>query len=281
MTGPYLLAAARLGWLLAAVESTLADTPDGAFIDRSVIQAVPSRRLPTHDEATVAINALVDLGVLVRAEGGHRLDRVQLAATAEYRRGVHDALALQFAPGQGDPGVMLCVAFPPGLDPRIEAALRRHAVDLRSTIIDLIAATHTRLVLASPFWDADTVADMANLLERRLNAGVGVRILGRFGTHTDPDVMRQLAALAARGCKLYEWYQPSAVDPFGAITFHFKAAVSDGGERAYLGTANFTTSGLRSRMEIGVVLGGETAGRLARIVDAVLGLARPVALALD
>lgn len=58
-------------------------------------------------------------------------------------------------------------------------------------------------------------------------------------------------------------------------TFHFKAAVADQGTKAYLGSANLTTSGLRSRMELGVILTGEVAGQLHRVIVAALALASP------
>jgi hypothetical protein len=50
----------------------------------------------------------------------------------------------------------------------------------------------------------------------------------------------------------------------------------DGGRRAWLGTANFTTSNLRSRMELGFVVSGPQALALSRVLDLVLGLAKQI-----
>jgi phosphatidylserine/phosphatidylglycerophosphate/cardiolipin synthase-like enzyme len=155
--------------------------------------------------------------------------------------------------------------------------MRSWTLDLRGAVVDLAAAAQHDLVLASPFWDAATVDDIGPVLEGRLDAGVRVRLLGRFERGIGADVRNAIAPLIAHpACKLLGWFEPSEGDPFGARTFHFKAAIADGGARGYLGTANFTESGLRSRLELGVLLEGETARRLADVVDAVLSLAHPI-----
>jgi phosphatidylserine/phosphatidylglycerophosphate/cardiolipin synthase-like enzyme len=74
-------------------------------------------------------------------------------------------------------------------------------------------------------------------------------------------------------CRFFAWYEPSENDPFGTRTFHFKAVIADDGLKAYLGSANLTTAGLRSRMEMGVILTGEPAVQVAQIVDIVLSQA--------
>ena len=56
---------------------------------------------------------------------------------------------------------------------------------------------------------------------------------------------------------------------------HFKAISADRGQRAYLGSANMTVLSLRSRMELGVILGGAAASQLDRILRVVLTRAAP------
>lgn len=58
-------------------------------------------------------------------------------------------------------------------------------------------------------------------------------------------------------------------------TFHFKVAIADEGKTAYLGSANLNTAGLRSRMELGVILSGEASRKLYRVIMTALGLAKP------
>lgn len=276
MTAAYAAAVDQLRWLMDALEARLGSLPDGAAVDAETARcACPSRRA-TADEATAALDALAELGVLARAPGGRVLDRSALAATASYRAGVRAGLAVQRPDG---PLVGLCAALPPGLAGAVEAALRRCTQDLRGAVVDLVAGARKDLVLVSPFWDAATLDEIGPVVTHRLAAGVCVRLLGRFEAGASADARDALARLASHpGCRLLSWYEPSGDDPFGTRTFHFKAAVADGGVRAYLGTANFTTSGLRSRLELRVVLEGETAWRLAEIVEAVLALARPAAV---
>lgn len=133
-----------------------------------------------------------------------------------------------------------------------------------------------RIVLAAPFWDRATALQLSELLERRLTAGVCVDILTRSAAKTGDGY----AVLASRlgshpQLRLYRWYERNSADMFGAQTFHFKAVVIDDGARAYLGSANMTAGGLRSRMELGTELQGEGARTLARVLDVVLAILRP------
>jgi hypothetical protein len=75
------------------------------------------------------------------------------------------------------------------------------------------------------------------------------------------------------GCRAFIWNEVLPEDQFGTQTFHFKCIIADYGKQAYLGTANFTSASLRSRMELGVLLTGEYAGTLLHIVTQVLNVA--------
>jgi len=85
-----------------------------------------------------------------------------------------------------------------------------------------------------------------------------------------------LAALEEFGqhCDLKHLDEPWKGDPFGSLTFHFKTAIADA-ERAYLGSANFNTAGLASRWELGVLLTGVHARRIASLVEAVIQAPSP------
>lgn len=278
MKAAYAAAVDALGWLIDALEARLDSLPNGAAVDAETARKACPRRRATADEATLAIDALAELGVLIRAVGGHILDRSALAATAAYRAGVRvgDAVHRSDAPRMG-----ICSALPTGLTGVVEAALRRCTEYLRGAVVDLVAGARQDLVLVSPFWGAATLDEIGSVVLRRLAAGTCVRLLGRFGARMPASVRDALARLASHpGCRLLGWYEQSGKDPFGARTFHFKAAVADRGARAYLGTENFTASGLRSRLEIGVLLEGKTSRRLAEVVEAVPTLARPAPLEL-
>jgi hypothetical protein len=273
----YVRTALRLGWLLEAAEAALIRSDDGAKVDITFFQRLEIGRLPTDDEALAAAEALVSLNVLRRNKSKFTLDRKILLKKADYCQGVRETLRV-VEPLAPDP-VRLCAAIPVGLDELVDKALRRNTVDMRANLLDIIAGTERWVALASPFWDVETVNEFSEVLIRRLEAGVYVHILSRFKRDRtnkgDPQLIAKLGRYER--CKLYAWYQPSRVDRLKEQSFHFKAVVSDD-NRAYLGTANMTIGGLRSRMELGVLLEGHLAWKLAQIVKVTLNIARPVAI---
>lgn len=271
----YAQAVFHLRWLLDAVESWLETLPDGVPIHPSQLRTSDRIRLATRDEVAVAVTALREIGVLRTGPPMH-LARHTLMETAGYRRGVREML--EVIPQQ-ESLPQLCATLPLGLDSARETALRKEVLDLRAALFDLIASARTRLVLASPFWDQATAIELAMLFRRRLAAGVRIDVLGRTESATDNEYF----ALAKQfplspAIRFYTWYEQNKEDQFGTQTFHFKAAAIDHGDRAYLGTANMTSGGLRSRMELGVMLRGSAAATLAYILDEVLRIATPVEL---
>jgi phosphatidylserine/phosphatidylglycerophosphate/cardiolipin synthase-like enzyme len=275
----YAEAVDRLGWLMDALEDHLENLPDRTEIDLHTAREVNRKRRATTDEATAALEALVELGALVRLPGCFVLNRSALEQMSLYRAGVRAGLVQVHTE---TPRVALCVSSPHGLPTEVETVLRQYAEDLRGVIVDLVAAAREDLVMASPFWDRQTLDEIGPLLLRRLEDGVRVRLLGRFGAQMSTSVSEALAPFTTYpGFRLVSWYHQSSGDPFASQTFHFKAAVADRGARAYLGTANFTVAGLRSRLEIGVLLEGETARRLSDIINVVLALGRPVSFGVN
>ncbi len=260
---------------MQTLEEGLAGERDRVVVDRSLVRRIVPGRIPSDAEVEAAVEALLSVGVVRREGRVALLNLARLHETKGYRRGVQEALS--FGPDRERPSIRLCAALPPGLNATSREELSRQVDDLRAALLDVAASARSRIVLASPFWDQDTALEMVELLSRRLEAGVAVDILGRFGGQRDGDAALLLSRLASNSrCRLYGWYEPSPLDPFGVQTFHFKATVADDGVKAYLGTANLTISGLRSRMELGVVLAGEPARRLSAIVDVALQLARRV-----
>lgn len=240
----YVQAIDRLRWLTGAVESRLERMPDGEAVEVDNVPACGARRRPTVDEELVAIDALVGLGVLTGSPGRYVVIPMTLVHTMGYRTGVREGAQARSA---DDGSVRLCMTLPPDLASSVEAAFREVTEDLRGAVVDLTVGSKRGLVLIRPFWDVTTLHESGPILLRRLAAGVSVQLLGRFDLQT-PSVAR--GVLRSRqthdGCRVLSWYELSSSAPFGSPTFHLKAAVADGGTRGYLGTATFTTSGLRS-----------------------------------
>lgn len=132
------------------------------------------------------------------------------------------------------------------------------------------------ILLASPYWDLEVAEDLAPLLERRLAAGVTVRILARspsIGSQSE-SALRVLARHSGeeQAIEIRTLEERSSLDPFGAATFHFKVAVADAA-RVYVGSANFNTAGMASRWELGVVLKGRQAAGISDLMSALFARA--------
>lgn len=261
-------------WLMDALEQYLANLENGAELTVADVRTNVADRLPTIDQVHAAIAALRDIGVLSELNSSDRFDRVELENTRGFRAGVRGgALAASHDPGSA---VRLCAALPPGLRGDVASTIRHVAEDLRGSVVNLVTGAERELLLVSPFWDVTTVEEFIPILTHRLHAGVRIRVMGRFeGSVSDPVQQAFRSLYAWKEFQLLQWYESWRADLFGAQTFHLKAAVADR-SRAYLGTANFTASGLRSRLELGVLLEGEPAERLVQVVRAVVSMGRPV-----
>jgi hypothetical protein len=268
----YIRAASRLGWLLEQIEDELIDYQEDSIIDFNFAQRLKGKRLPTKDELLAAFEALYSVGVLAREKSKYKINRLDMPQRLAYCRGVRDTV-INFSL-QEQTEVKLCAALPVALDEQVEKALRRNTIDMRASIVDIIASSRTWVALVSPFWDEETAKEIAEVLSRRLETGVRVDILGRFEEDDAAlPILRQRIG-DHKLCQFFAWAQKESKDRFGKQTFHFKAVVCDDGARAYLGTANLNRAGLRSRMELGVILEGQTAKQLAQIVKVTLSISQ-------
>lgn len=276
----YVQAAKRYPWLFDAVESAAAALPDGTVTDghRLFKGLRASNGRPISDsEALIALNALSDLGVVERRGSRYHLNKQRLCDTDQLRTGIRLAIEiLESESNSMQTEAHLCVSIPPALAPAAEHAIRESSTDLRSGMLDVIASAQQSLLIASPFWDAGTSEEIAKLAKKKLSFGVSVTLLGRFSHDLPAPVRGELRKIAKdSNCSVLSWYEGAGAD---TQTFHFKAISADRGARAYLGSANMTVSSLRSRMELGVVLTGQVAHELDRVLRIVLTLASPVLL---
>lgn len=261
---------------LSEIETRLQELPNRSRVDVRLLRDACGSRFLSDDEVRLCCRALTAIGILLPSRDAYQLDLDALTASTGYRLGVREGLAVI---GEGPTGgaVRLACSLPPSLDPRQAAAIGRETSDLTGGLIDLIASSRDHLLLASPYWDDATVEQIAPLLVRRLEAGVSVDILARSASAYS-DVGRPVANLATRlsswpEARVHTWFEQDSTDLWGSRTFHFKAAVADYGRSAYLGTANFTSGGLWSRLELGVFLTPPLAEQLYRVLASVLELA--------
>jgi phosphatidylserine/phosphatidylglycerophosphate/cardiolipin synthase-like enzyme len=276
MSERYLDAIWRARHALDAIEAWLATLPEHDHVTIPRIQQEIRTPPISNAQASLAVSVLIELGILEKRPG-LLLNRSRLLETETLRRGMR--LGIDYACSHiTSPPVHFLAALPSGLSTNLQEAITSEASDLRAGVIELLAEAQEHLLLASPFWDETTLVDLGNILERRLNRGIRVDLLFRSVAHLrqrEQSFAQILDHLAQHpGCHIWTWSAPLATDQFRTQTFHFKCIIADHGKQAYLGSANFTTASLRSRMELGVLLDGDDARTLSRIVNYTLSIAQ-------
>jgi hypothetical protein len=276
MSERYLDALWRARHALDAIESWLATLPEN---DRVTILRIQHEihTLPiSYAQAALAVSALVELGILEK-QPGLLVNRLRLLETEGLRTGMRQGVDYTRA-HMPSPAVHFLAALPTGLPASLQEAISAEASDLRAGLIGLLAEAKEHLLLASPFWDETTMIDLGNILERRLKGGIRIDLLVRAIAHPREGIQNSthiLEHLAQHpGCRIWTWNVPLAADHFGTQTFHFKCIITDHGKQAYLGSANFTMASFRSRMELGVLLDGDSARTLSRIITQTLSVAQ-------
>lgn len=268
----YASAANSMSWLLTAIEEKLPLLPENSIIDGKVVAGFGITRIYNPEQLAASLKALTEVGVLTKHRDVYKLNSPGLTQGLLLARGIR--MGIRWHSELEADSVELCVALPTGLTGEVENYFRQSALDLRASIVDLISSADEKLVLVSPFWDYETAQELSELLLRRLEAGIHIDIIGRFDSDDDAalGVVRQRLVGYPR-CRVFRWSKPLADDRFGRQTFHFKSISVDHGAAVYVGSANFTTGGLRSRMELGLILRGPVARQVHQCVREVLKIA--------
>ena len=276
MSERYLDALWRARHALDAIESWLTTLPEHDRVTLPRIQHEIRTPSISYAQAALAVNALVELGILEK-QPDLVLNRSRLLETETLRTGMRQGIDYTRA-HMPSPPVHFLAALPTGLPASLQEVITAEASDLRAGLIGLLTEAQEHLLLASPFWDETTMIDLGNILERRLNGGIRIDLLVRAiahpreGTQSFTQILEHLAQQP--GCRIWTWNVPLAADHFGTQTFHFKCIIADHGKQAYLGSANFTMASFRSRMELGVLLDGDGARTLSRIITQTLNVAQ-------
>ena len=229
----YVLTVKSHPWLLPPVEEVIRNSDVGPEGDVSKLARnirAPGGRPISDDEALVAFNALCDVGVLERNGSRYLLNRERFSATEELRSGVQAAVEiLREHKTEFTTDVQLCASLPPNLSPAAEHVIHESSKDLRSSLLDVVASAKKSLIVASPFWDAGTTAEMVALARKKLASGVHVSVLGRFSRDLPPEVKSRLGKISNDpGCTILSWFQGMGTE---TQTFHFKAVSADLGQR--------------------------------------------------
>ena len=231
----------------------------------------------SHDFIALAIEALAEVGCVTRRPNmRYSIDKESWDASELTRDTIKKVLAW-IDQRRDDTECELMLGVPVDAASITNTTYDRHFLDLRTSVRAMIAQSHSRLILASPYWDTDVANDLGELLIRRCDAGVKATILARLPRKGDQtaEALRSFAQLGGtRPMDVRILEKRQAEDRFGSSTFHFKAAAADR-SLAYIGSANFNSAGMQSRWELGVMLRGLRAQIVSELLEALLLASRP------
>lgn len=189
-----------------------------------------------------------------------------VAAIAFYRSALHR-----------DETTARVVLTRPGHPSKLEDALRSMGfaagrLEVTSEAFEDIAATaRKRLVVMTPFLDIHGAGWLSNLLKRAqpsVQRTVILRYLSDPSHPSHPEGFSALrATLTTLGVEMLD-YALRRSGTVGIETFHAKVVLADD-DYAYVGSANMNRSSLENAMELGVLMRGEAARAVGRVVNAI------------
>ena len=159
---------------------------------------------------------------------------------------------------------------------KLEEAMREfgyvtgHVEHTSEAFSDLALSANKSLVVMTPFLDRHGGEWLGRLLRQTkptVHKSLILRYLRNPSQDAYPDgidAIRQ--TIAELDVELFDYAIPRTAGGFE--TFHAKVIIADG-NYAYVGSANLNRASLEYSMELGVLLRGEAALRIAQIVDAI------------
>ncbi len=270
--------------LSAAVLRSLATKPPEPFTEREVAKVAG---LPAAQEALVlgCLRQAEALGMIAHVSSlGWRLVSAPLdlsrladllAAAGHYVQNVHK-----------DQDTVWVALTRPAKPSRLETALEDLGVrstELEATdesFVSLASQARGRLRVMTPFLDNHGAEWVCGLFERTAPQ-VRRELIVRYATSaTHPSFPAGLSTSGARlkelGVTIFDYALPREGGK-GVETFHAKLVLADAA-RAYVGSSNMTWGSLEHSMELGLVVAGAAAKRLAILTDAIVGIATQVKL---
>lgn len=138
-----------------------------------------------------------------------------------------------------------------------------HVAETYSVLTELVASASDRVVIVSPYLDAGfdrLIAPLLAFLTRGGKALIITRELALPASHNAEAIRRLRAALPTDArVEVASWEEEG-------LGLHMKCLVADG-ERAYVGSANFTYGGMSQHAELGVRLEGPAVLDLEQLLE--------------
>jgi phosphatidylserine/phosphatidylglycerophosphate/cardiolipin synthase-like enzyme len=164
----------------------------------------------------------------------------------------------------------------PGKPSQLEAVLRAMGFadalmdHTAEGLLDIAEAAKVRLVAMTPFLDIRG-AEFVEQLLKRARPSVQKTLILRFINSTNQRQLEGLPRLEPTLADLnVEVLDYAIARPTGGIeTFHAKVVLADY-DYAYVGSANMLGSSIETSMELGMLLKGEAALHVSKVVDSVI-----------
>jgi len=268
--------------LSAAVLRSLATKPSEPFTEREIATVAG---LPAAQEALVlgCLRQAETLGLITQVSNlGWRLMSAPmdlnrfadlLAAAGHYVQNVHK-----------DQDTVWVALTRPAKPSQLETALENLGVrstELEATdesLVSLASQARERLRVMTPFLDshgAEWVCDLFNRTMPHVRRELVLRYASNASHTNFPEGLRTSSArFRELGVIIFD-YALSREDVKGVETFHAKLVLADA-TRAYVGSSNMTWGSLEHSMELGLVVTGAAAKRLAVLTDAIIKIATRV-----
>ncbi len=145
---------------------------------------------------------------------------------------------------------------------------------IHSTLRDMISRAAEDVVILNPFFDKFAVKELQDVIISAVNRSVAVKIITRYISGTRRSNLEALHPIieGVGRCErsayftIYQ-YQSEEKKEGRLLDFHAKMVISDRNKEAYLGSANLTETGLRSRLELGTKITGRYVTTLYELVN--------------
>lgn len=171
---------------------------------------------------------------------------------------------------------LLCTL--PQEDPQFEDL---HPVDfgleqITSRLLELCGHASRRIVLLSPFIESEGIEWLIPGLRSAIQRGVSVDFIskdlevGSANSHAVDSLITADQEQTPGSLRIFDYYEPSDErEAYPLYTLHAKLLLVDG-ERAYIGSANFTENAFTRYLEVGTILEGDQIAGLVDLADHVL-----------
>ncbi|WP_276302758.1 phospholipase D-like domain-containing protein [Halorussus lipolyticus] len=190
--------------------------------------------------------------------------------------------SFQAAAEEFDTGEYEIVCTLPDSDPQF-ADLSPSDFEMRrltSALLNLCRDARESLTIVSPYLESGGVEWLLPGIEGAIRRGVNVTVVSRELEAGEPNMVAlsdlfDLAGGENGELRVYDYYEANPDSRQPLYTLHSKVLVADA-DRAYVGSANFTTYGFAQNLEVGVIVEGSRVERLERVFDTVISSAREV-----